>query len=138
MNTDCPSCGKSYDIDHKYIGRQIKCPGCESSFEVVNRNLIPCPDCFAPISKDGACADCEKAGAFFQYLLKARCCEYCVSCVPGSILHRPGDPTMLNFPEKCSACFCRPRPALQDSCCLKLLRPGYGAAENSGLQYNRP
>ncbi|MBR7121606.1 MAG: PH domain-containing protein [Lentisphaeria bacterium] len=61
MNTVCPSCGKSYDIDHKYIGRQIKCPGCESSFEVVNRNLIPCPDCFAPISKRASM--CPKCGA---------------------------------------------------------------------------
>lgn len=61
MKTECPHCGSKYDVEHKYIGQQIKCTDCENNFEVVNSNLSPCPDCFSLISKRASV--CPKCGA---------------------------------------------------------------------------
>lgn len=61
MKILCPHCAVKYEVDNQYVGQQINCPDCKNSFEVVNSNLFPCPDCFSLISKRAA--TCPKCGA---------------------------------------------------------------------------
>ena len=51
MIIECPNCGGQCNAPQEYIGQQVKCPDCENYFEVYNSNLIPCTDCFTPVSK---------------------------------------------------------------------------------------
>ena len=61
MIINCPSCGAGYECDHQYIGKKLACSSCNKEFEVKNTNLVPCPDCFVPISKRAA--TCPHCGA---------------------------------------------------------------------------
>ena len=55
----CPECGKQTKADSQEIGLPIKCPDCGKEFEIENPNLVPCPDCFEPVSKRAAvCPHC--------------------------------------------------------------------------------
>ena len=64
MKTQCPLCQEIHDVDSRENGRRIKCPGCGKDFDAVNYNLIPCPDCFALISKRAVM--CPKCGALLK------------------------------------------------------------------------
>lgn len=64
MKIECPHCGGHYDVEPQYIGQTLKCIDCENEFEVNNPNLIPCPDCFAPISRRASC--CPHCGAVLK------------------------------------------------------------------------
>ena len=61
MKAACPHCGKEQEAYPKDIGRKIECSACGETFEIVNPNLVPCPDCFSPISRRAAV--CPKCGA---------------------------------------------------------------------------
>lgn len=69
MKTKCPHCGSEYEVDPKDIGRQVPCPACGETFEIVNPNLFPCPDCFALISKRAAA--CPKCGAVLSSTIRS-------------------------------------------------------------------
>ena len=64
MKIECPHCGGHYDVDPQYIGQTLKCPDCGNEIEVNNPNLIPCPDCFVPISRRANC--CPHCGAVLK------------------------------------------------------------------------
>ena len=51
MNIACPHCGQNYPLGPDYIGKKVRCQACNNDFTVENPNLVPCPDCFQPISK---------------------------------------------------------------------------------------
>ena len=51
MKLECPGCGTPLELDTQNFGRNCKCPECGKTFEAVNPNLTPCPDCFMPISR---------------------------------------------------------------------------------------
>ena len=70
MNTSCPHCQEVFEVDHQYVGKTTKCPGCDNEFVIVNPNLQPCPDCFATISKRAQC--CPRCGAVLQTALAVR------------------------------------------------------------------
>ena len=55
----CPECGKQTKAAPEEIGLPMKCPECGREFEIENPNLVPCPDCFEPVSKRAAvCPHC--------------------------------------------------------------------------------
>lgn len=61
MNIKCTHCGQSFEIDRDYIGKTIKCSSCGCDFLVENPNLMPCPDCFASVSRRAT--TCPHCGA---------------------------------------------------------------------------
>ena len=61
MKVTCPHCGEEQDAVREDIGRKVECSACRETFEIVNPNLVPCPDCFSPISRRAAV--CPKCGA---------------------------------------------------------------------------
>lgn len=87
MKTSCTSCGKTFKISDKHIGKKLKCP-CGNILQAAasklntlggeppengNENLISCPDCTQKISKKAvACPACgcptgqSEAGFFTQ------------------------------------------------------------------------
>ena len=59
MNIKCPHCNQEYELTADNVGKTVKCMNCSNEFVVVNPNLIPCPDCFAKISRRAAvCPHC--------------------------------------------------------------------------------
>lgn len=59
FSIECPECGKTCKAKPSEIGKMRTCPDCESEFEIRNPNLIPCPDCFEPVSRRAsACPHC--------------------------------------------------------------------------------
>ncbi len=59
MKIKCPQCGIEHDGDQTWIGKEVRCEGCGGVFTVENPNLVPCPDCFALISKRASvCPHC--------------------------------------------------------------------------------
>ncbi|MBP5585341.1 MAG: PH domain-containing protein [Lentisphaeria bacterium] len=61
MEISCPKCGTLNDADPSGVGRTMTCSKCGAEFVVQNPNLMPCPDCFAPVSKRAAA--CPHCGA---------------------------------------------------------------------------
>lgn len=51
MNIVCPHCGQEYPLSKEFIGQKVHCKTCNNDFTAENPNLIPCPDCFEPVSK---------------------------------------------------------------------------------------
>lgn len=59
MEISCPKCGTRHNAEPSSVGGAVTCPKCGASFVVQNPNLMPCPDCFAPVSKRAAvCPHC--------------------------------------------------------------------------------
>lgn len=67
MNIVCPHCGQNYSLGRDYIGRNVRCHACNNDFTVENPNLVPCPDCFQPISR------------------RAQICPHCGAPISGSL-----------------------------------------------------
>ena len=61
MNITCPRCGQTYELGQEFIGKKVHCQVCNNDFTVENPNLIPCPDCFQPISRRAV--TCPHCGA---------------------------------------------------------------------------
>jgi len=61
MKISCPNCGKRYDAEPIHIGQKMKCFSCSAEFEIKNPFLMPCPDCFALVSKRAS--TCPHCGA---------------------------------------------------------------------------
>ena len=74
MEISCPKCGTRYEMEPSSAGHKTACSKCGAGFVVQNPNLMPCPDCFAPVSRRAsACphcgaplGDCGACGAIGQ------------------------------------------------------------------------
>ena len=80
MNIVCPHCGQDYPLGKEFIGKKVRCQACNNDFTVENPNLVPCPDCFQPISR------------------RATICPPCGAPISGvtSMTHAPQDKDMKN------------------------------------------
>ena len=61
METACPKCGTHYSMEPSSVGQKTVCSKCGAEFVVQNPNLMPCPDCFAPVSRRASV--CPRCGA---------------------------------------------------------------------------
>ena len=59
MEISCPKCGTRHNADPSGVGQKMTCSKCGAEFVIQNPNLVPCPDCFAPVSRRAAlCPHC--------------------------------------------------------------------------------
>ena len=59
MEYSCPKCKTNYNAEPSRNGQKTTCSKCGAEFVIQNPNLMPCPDCFAQVSKRAAvCPHC--------------------------------------------------------------------------------